>query len=152
VGALVLPASGVVYIDANIAIYAVEKVPPYDALLSPLWAAAQAGSVEIISSELTWLEALTKPLQQGNPTLEALFRAFLTGQEVRLLPATLTLWEQAARLRSLGLKIPDALHAATAISGGCALFVTNDPIFHRVPGLPVTVLRDLLTPPPSPAT
>jgi predicted nucleic acid-binding protein len=102
-----------------------------------------------VTSELTWLETLTKPLQQGNSALEALFRSFLTSREITLAPATLALWEDAARLRGLGLKIPDALHAATALAAGCVLFLTNDPAFQRVPGLPVTVLRDLLGPSPA---
>lgn len=56
------------------------------------------------------------------------------------MPTTLTIWEQAARLRALGLKTPDAVHAATGLAGSCALFLTNDPIFLRVPNLPVTIL------------
>lgn len=140
-GALTLPPSGSVYIDANSAIYAVEKIEPYYSFLTPLWPAAQAGQVSIITSELTWLETLVKPLRDGNAALELLFRAFLTAREVELIPATLSLWEQAARLRTLGLKTPDALHAATGLAAGCALFLTNDAIFGRVPGLPVTVLN-----------
>ena len=144
-GALTLPLAGAVYVDANAVIYAVEKIEPYRSLLEPLWLAAQAGRLRIITSDLTWLETLTKPLREGNALLEALFRAFLTAREVRLIPATLSLWEDAARLRALGLKTPDALHAATALAAGSALFVTNDSGFRRVPGLPVAVLSEVLT-------
>jgi predicted nucleic acid-binding protein len=145
VGALTLPATGNVYVDANAVIYAVEKIEPFTSLLQPLWLAAQAGRLQIATSELTWLEVLTKPLREGNATLESLFRAFLTAREVRLIPATLPLWEHAARLRALGLKTPDALHGATALAVGCALFLTNDATFRRVPGLPVAVLADVAT-------
>jgi len=107
---------------------------------SPLWLAAQAGQVSIVTSELTWLETLVKPLRDGNTVLEQLFRAFLTAEEVELIPMTLAFWEQAAHLRILGLKTPDALHAATGLGVGCALFLTNDVIFQRVPDLPVTIL------------
>jgi predicted nucleic acid-binding protein len=143
-GALTLPASGSVYVDANAVIYAVEKIEPYASLLEPLWQAAQAERLQIVTSELTWLEVLTQPLRAGNAALEALFRAFLTAREVQRVPATLSHWEQAARLRSLGLRTPDALHAATALAVGCALFVTNDPGFRRVTGLPVAVLSEVL--------
>ncbi len=139
-GALILPPSGSVYVDANSVIYAVEKIEPYRSFLAPLWPAAQAGQVSIVTSELTWLETLVKPLCDGNTTLELLFRAFLMAREVELIPTTLLLWEQAARLRALGLKTPDALHAATGLAVGCALFLTNDAAFSRVPGLPVTIL------------
>lgn len=139
-GALILPPSGSVSMDANSAIYAVEKIEPYHSFLAPLWPTAQAGQLSLVTSELTWLETLVKPLREGNTALELLFRAFLTAREVELIPTTLSLWEQAARLRALGLKTPDALHAATGLAVGCVLFLTNDAAFLRVPGLPVTVL------------
>lgn len=44
------------------------------------------------------------------------------------------------------LKTPDALHAATALQAGCALFVTNDVGFRQVASLPLVVLDDLLIP------
>lgn len=143
-GSLILPSSGSVYVDANSVIYAVEKIEPYRTFLAPLWSAAQSGQVAIITNELTWLETLVKPMRDGNSALELLFRAFLTAREVRLIPATLPLWEQAARLRALGLKTPDALHAATGLAAGCALFLTNDAGFLRVPSLPVTILSDAI--------
>ena len=62
-----------------------------------------------------------------------------------MVPATRRHWEETARLRAAtGLKTPDALHAATALLAGCALFITNDADFRRVDGLPVTILDDLL--------
>jgi predicted nucleic acid-binding protein len=143
-GTLSLPASGQVYVDANAVIYAIERIEPYRTLLEPLWQAAHAGSLAIITSKLTWLETLTKPLRDQDAQLEGLFRAFLTARETTLLPATLPLWEQAARLRGLGLKTPDALHTATALAHNCTLFISNDPIFYRVPNLPVVVLADVL--------
>lgn len=140
-GALILPQSGSVYVDANTVIYAVENIEPYASFLAPLWTAAKTGQVAIVTSELTWLETLTKPLRDGDAPLELLFRAFLNAREVRMMPASLAIWEQAARLRGLGLKTPDALHAATGMASGCSLFLTNDAAFTRVSNLPVTVLH-----------
>jgi predicted nucleic acid-binding protein len=56
---------------------------------------------------------------------------------------------EAARLRATiaGLRAPDAIHAATALLSGCALFVTNDAGFKRVPGLPLVVLDDVIAAP-----
>ena len=142
-GALIVPTNGVVYIDANAAIYAVERIEPYASLLYPLWLEASAGRVTVVTSELTWLETLTKPIRDGNAALELLFRSFLTSRELQLVPATLDTWERAARIRSVGLKTPDALHAATAIGVQCDQFLTNDAAFARVQGLPVTILSTL---------
>ena len=142
-GALSLPSSGLVYVDANAVIYAVEKIEPYSSLLTPLWHAAQAQQVQLVTSELTWLETLVRPLRDGNAALEALIRSFLTAREMRLIPATLPLWEEAARLRASGVKTPDALHAATALGAGCVMFITNDAGFRRIASLPVVLLSEV---------
>jgi predicted nucleic acid-binding protein len=140
-GALSLPASGAVYIDANCVIYAVEKVAPYDAVLAPLWQAVASGQLSLISSELIVLEALVKPMRDKNERLEAAFRAFLfDSAELRLVPVELRIIEHAARVRAAtGLKAPDALHAATALDAFVALFLTNDAAFRRISGLPVAL-------------
>lgn len=144
-GSLTLPSSGPVYLDANGFIYSVERIEPYRALLEPMWLSAQTGQFEVVSSELVILETLVKPLREGDTVLENLFRALLAAREVRLIPATAALWEQAARLRATtGLKTPDALHAATALATGSTLFVTNDPGFRRVSDLPVVILDELI--------
>src|SRR5208337_1810415 len=42
------------------------------------------------------------------------------------------------------LRTPDAIQAATGHSCSCSLFLTNDLIFLRIPGLPVVLLNDVL--------
>lgn len=147
-GQLALPSAGLVYLDTDALIYSVEKITPYAALLQPLWDAAAQGAFQVISSDLALLEVLVKPLQLGDTVLAQLYRDLLTAsQETRLLPISRAVIEEAARLRAtMGIKTPDAIHAASAIAEGVALFVSNDPVYRRVPGLPVTILDDLLTP------
>ena len=144
-GSLTLPTGGSVYIDANAIIYSVERIEPYRELLAPMWQEAGAGRFTLASSELVVLETLIKPLREGNARLEMLFRSIFAAAEMDLIPATLAIWEDAARIRAVtGLKTSDALHAGTALSAGCTLFVTNDTDFRRVQGLPVAVLDDLV--------
>lgn len=145
-GTLNLPSSGAVYVDANCIIYAVEKVEPYHAALNPLWHAAAAGQLTLISSELTALETLVKPIRECNAQLEAALRAVLFhSSELRLMPIELHIIERAATIRAqTGLKAPDAIHAATALSAAVTLTVSNDPAFRRVPGLNVVVLSEVL--------
>jgi len=40
------------------------------------------------------------------------------------------------------LKTPDAIHAATALSVGCSLFLTNDPQFKEIENLNTVVLSE----------
>jgi predicted nucleic acid-binding protein len=147
VGALSLPASGLVYLDANPIIYTVEKHPDYGPLLQTLWLAAQAKTLEVVSSELALMETLVGPLKSGDTTLQSTYERALLGTDMRLLPLTQMILREAARLRATTkLKTPDALHAATAMNIRCALFVTNDAGFRSVTGLPVVILSDLLKP------
>ena len=144
-GPLTLPANGPVYLDTNGFIYSVERVEPYRTLLEPMWQQARAGEFDIASSDIIVLETLVKPLREGDEVVEMLLRSLFDAHEVSLIPATRELWEDAARIRAeTRLKTPDALHAATALSAGCTLFITNDTDFRRVQGLPIVVLDDLL--------
>ncbi len=98
-----------------------------------------------MSSDLVVLETLVKPLREGDTIVEMLFRALFDAKEVRLIPTTRPLWEEAARLRAeTGLKTPDALHAAAALHAECTLFVTNDNDFRRIESLAVVVLDDFI--------
>ncbi|MBI3301249.1 MAG: PIN domain-containing protein [Deltaproteobacteria bacterium] len=145
-GTLTLPASGLVYVDTQVVIYSVEKHPNYWPLLRPLWAASRAGEIEVISSELALLETLVGPLKNADTGLAASYEQLFTSTEMRLIPITTPILKDAARLRAeLNLKTPDSLHAATALAAGCALFLTNDPGFRRVPGLPLAILNDVMT-------
>ena len=146
-GALNLPPSGIVYIDTMTLIYTVERYPAYWPLLEPMWRAAQTGNIEIVSSELTLMEALVGPLKSGDATLEQAYEQALLGTDMQLLAITQPILREAARLRATTkLRTPDALHAATAQQVACVLFVSNDVGFRGVPGLPLVILDDLLKP------
>ena len=122
-GSLTLPLSGLVYLDASGLIYSVERVKPCRTMLEPMWQEAQDGNTEI----------------------DLQYRERFASNAARLLDASYRVFEDAARLRAeTSLKMPDALHAATSLRAGCALFITNDTDFRRVQGLPVIVLDDLL--------
>lgn len=144
-GRLILPRAGLIYIDASCLIYSMERVEPYRALLEPMWQEAQDGNIAVVSSPILVLEALVKPLRDGNVEITSQYRELFASGAVRLLGASYEVFEAAAGIRAeTGLKTPDAIHAATAIRAECALFITNDTDFRRVRGLPTVVLDDLL--------
>lgn len=148
-GSLILPSSGLVYVDANAVIYGIEHVEPYFSLLAPLWASSGPASFQLVSSELTLLEVLVRPFRTGNIRLEAEFRALLQQNvDLRLAPVTQRVLEAGAHLRATltSLRTPDAIHAATALMENCALLVTNDPAFRRVPALNTAILSDFVGP------
>lgn len=49
-GSVAIPTTGLVYVDANVVIYTVEKHPRYSPLLRPLWSAVTAGQARVWSS------------------------------------------------------------------------------------------------------
>ena len=144
-GQLKLPPSGSVYVDTNAVIYRVERIEPYLTASAPLWDALDVGLVQIVTSELTLLEVLVKPLRNGDPTLTSLYRTVLLGTSgLTCMPVTRTILESAAQVRAMcNLKTPDAIQAATALVAGSALFVSNDAGFRRVSGLPIAVLSEV---------
>lgn len=148
-GTLALPPSGPVYTDAQVVIYSVEKHPVYAPVIRPLWHAVQAGSLEVVCSELTVLESLVGPLKRGDGPMVANFESFFRLAGVTLLPVSLAILRSAAHLRAAVTKLrtPDAIHAASAQAAGCSVFLTNDFAFRAVPGLPVTILQDVLAAP-----
>ena len=139
-GRLILPDSGLIYLDANCLIYTVEHISPYDGLLQPVW---QRGAV--LTSELSRLEVLVKPLQAEDSLLQCIYRDLLSAAEVDRHPLTTEVLERAAQLRAnFGIKTPDAIHAATALIRNAALFLSNDDGFKRVPDLPFQYLKALI--------
>jgi len=136
VGSLI-PSDGRLYLDANYFIYSVEKIEPYCLQLDAVWSAVDAGRATVVTSELTLLETLVKPVKMGDHLLEALFRELLVDSgNVQLEPISRDVIDKAVVLRAqYGLKTPDAIHAATALASGCAAFVTNDLSFRKVAGL-----------------
>jgi predicted nucleic acid-binding protein len=144
-GQIVLPPAGLVYVDTNAVIYFVEKIEPYQTASAPLWDALNAGQPEIVTSELTLLEVLVKPLRDGNQALATFYRSLLLGtMGLTCVPIRRTILQGAAGIRAAhSLKTPNAIHAASALDIGCTLFVTNGSGFRRVSGLHVAVLSEV---------
>lgn len=144
-GQITLPSSGSIYVDTNAVIYRVERIEPFLTASAPLWDALDAGQVSMVTSDLTLLEVLVKPLREGKTNLVSLYRTVLL-RTVGLtsLPVSRSILESAAQLRAATkLKTPDAIHAATALAHGSTLFVSNDGAFRRVANLTVAVLSEV---------
>ena len=144
-GQLILPSSGVIYIDTPVLIYSIEWNPDYYSLLQPLWLKFQTGEIKIISSELILMEALVLPLRNNDTFLINAYEELLLSENMQLVPISQYILRQAANLRATtNLKTPDAIHAATALSINCNQFITNNKGFRNVPGLPVIILSEVL--------
>lgn len=133
-----------VYLDVNVFIYALEGTAPWADLLGPAFAGMEAGEWQAITSELSLAESLVRPFQLGRDDLVQLYKAALSPRaHFRLLPVDASTLISAARLRAIhGFKLPDAVHAATALASGCTALLTNDAGFRRTPALQCLLLSD----------
>jgi predicted nucleic acid-binding protein len=134
-----------VYLDANIVIYIVEGVPAYLDQIRALMTAVNAGEIIAVTSELPLAETLVKPLKDQQPALQQAYKIFLTPTPAfELIPISRAILEDAARLRpTTKLKLPDAIHRATALSYQCDSFLTNDDVFESLNMTQVRILSDV---------
>jgi predicted nucleic acid-binding protein len=134
-----------VYLDANIIIYAVEGFALYLDQIRALLTAVNAGEVVAVTSELTLAEVLVKPLKDQQPALQQAYQTFLTPTpELEVVPISLTVLLEAARLRATTkLKLPDAIHLATALHSQCDAFLTNDDLFRSLSLPQIKMLADV---------
>lgn len=144
-GQLVISSGSKVYVDTAVLIYTLEENTDYFDLLEPLWLKFQAQEIELISSELILMEVLVVPLRNNNNSLVTDYEQLLLNSAMQLIPIDQAILRQAANLRATNnLKTPDAIHAATAISVNCDLFITNDKGFRNLSNLSVVILNEVL--------
>ena len=134
---------GPVAIDTAIFIYFIEEQPRFLPLIATLFKAVARGKRQLVTSGLTLLEVLVVPYRAGNYSLAERYEALLTrSRGIRLVDLTRDQLRAAAQLRAVtGVKTPDALQLAAAITARCHSFLTNDRRLPEIPGLRVLQLE-----------
>lgn len=128
-----------VYLDTNIFVEAFERVDRQ----SPIWKvlnAIEGGELDAITSEITFAELLPKLIIDGEADLIALYeRLFSEGGIFDAVPITREVLFEAARIRAvrLSVRLPDAIHLATAVHAGCSVVLSNDQRLGSITQLPV---------------
>jgi len=135
-------------LDTSTFIYLIEKHPTFFAAVEPIFAELDAGTVHAVTSVLTLLEVLVKPLETGATALAADFRTAISAStSLRVLDVDRAVAERAAEIRAAhGFRAPDAIHLASAQLAGADAFVTNDERLRRFADVPVVTLGMLLGP------
>ncbi len=126
-------------------IYYVENHPTYANKMDAVIEIVETMSIEIYTASIALTELLMKPLQAQNQSLVDSYRELLTDTDyIYLVSVTPAVAEKAAYLRArYGLRTPDALHVAAAISANCNVFLTNDLGLKRVSELQILILDEL---------
>lgn len=109
------------YLDTNIFIYALEGFPEYVDEIKRLFDAIDHKVFKGVTSELTLSEVLVKPSIDQNHELKAVYlEAIRTSDVLEVVPISREVLIEAANLRAFTrMKLPDAIHAATARLTGC---------------------------------
>ncbi len=133
----------ILFLDANVLIYQHEGSPAIQRAITTqvkqwLGASTQA---QVYVCRLAVMECCVKPLREGDTLLLNRYRQFFASAQIIELTAAVV--ESATQLRALhGLKTPDALHAACALTlPASTLFLSADTVFQRVAGLQVRLFR-----------
>lgn len=140
-----LVGDGPVALDTAIFIYFLEQHPTFAGKVRPVFAAADSGALQIITSALTLLETLVVPLRAGDVEIAEAYETILTtSRGLRVIDLDRAQLRIAAQLRaSYNLCTPDALQIAAALSSGCTAFVTNDRRLPDIAGLRIVQLREI---------
>ncbi|WP_206365470.1 type II toxin-antitoxin system VapC family toxin [Siculibacillus lacustris] len=117
------------YLDTNIFISAFEGPGAVSDHAWWLLDAIEAGRFVGVTSELTLAEVLVHPLRHQDEALTEAYAAMLTTSPVfAVMPVDRSILVSAARLRARfgALRLPDAIHLATALAAEASHFVSRD--------------------------
>jgi predicted nucleic acid-binding protein len=130
-GRLTVPITSI-YCDTNVFIHGTEGADnsPIRLAITSLFLAEQASKAPVLkTSLLTISELMVHPYRLKDVKLESDYRVFWqTNDFLEVGPIDLNILLNAAELRAnyAGLKLPDAIHLATALAFGCDVFLTAD--------------------------
>ena len=134
-------------IDTASIIYFIERHPKYRNIIRPLFAEIAAGNIEAITSTITLLEVLVRPLKIGDESLAMKYLdILLSSQGMTTFEIFHEASEMASRLRAkYSIRTPDAIQIAVGILYHATKFLTNDPALKKVSEIEVLLLDDYLT-------
>lgn len=131
--------------DTSVLIYHLEGNSAYTAKTGIFLQAIQQGRCHGVLSEISLLELLVQPLRLNMPDVADEYELLLTNfPNLNLVPVSRSIIMKATSIRATyGLKTPDSLIIATAISAGATLLITNDKQWQRVQDIYIICLDQI---------
>jgi predicted nucleic acid-binding protein len=135
----------VLFVDTAPVIYYIEDHPDFSEPVDQLVRSVQAGSHQLITSFITYVEVLTKPKREKNGFLENQYiRMMNQFHFFRIVQSNSEIMIRAVHFRAkYGLKTPDAIQLATAQVCRADAVITNDHVWKKITELHVVTLDEL---------
>ena len=132
-------------LDTSVFIYQFEANPRYTQSTQFIFAWLERSMHSAVTSTITMTELLVQPYRASDSDrVDAFYGLLTTYPNLEWIAPDLRIADMAAQLRAqYGIRTPDALQAATAISAGASLFISNDRAFRQVKELVTLLLDDL---------
>lgn len=127
-----------VYLDANVFIAALETAGAHSDHAWWLLRSIEEGTIVGVTSEITLSEILVKPIERDNTGLaEAYERMISPAAHFETVGVSRDVLIEAAHLRAArhSLRLPDAIHVASAQQAACSIFITGDDRIALPPGM-----------------
>lgn len=129
-----LPEDALVLVDSAPIVYVLERKPGFSERFTPLFEAHAAGRLRLATTTVTIAEVLAGPYAAGDDALARRYRSVLESWQVVELTADIA--DGAARLRArYGLRLADAVQAASALAVNADALATADRDFAKVKAL-----------------
>lgn len=118
-----------VYLDANVFIAAFEHAGAHSDHAWWILDAIEEGAIVGATSEMTLAEILVKPVERGAAELASAYEAMIMpGPNFEIMPVRREVLVAAAGIRATrsSVRLPDAVHIATAQALACEAIVSED--------------------------
>jgi len=134
-------------IDTSIFIYQLEANARYLPLSERVFSWLEGTGHKAVTSTITMTELLVQPYRTlDQKRVDEIASLLSTYPALDWIAPDLEIADSAARIRAeFGLKIPDAIQLATAMSVAATGIVTNDEAFKRVREVDALMLDDVLS-------
>ncbi|MEP7109667.1 MAG: type II toxin-antitoxin system VapC family toxin [Ferruginibacter sp.] len=120
--------NAIVFLDTSPLIYFIEGKSDYQERLEKLFNLNDENYFKFLTSAITLLEVLVKPLKEGETKIVEQSKTILTNADgIDIFDITTPIAVKAAEIRAkYNIRTPDALQIATAIVHKADYFLTND--------------------------
>lgn len=127
-----------VYLDSNVFIAAMENPGAHSDHAWWIIHAVDGGDIVAVTSEITLAEVLVKPIELGEVSLMTAYEEMITSDgPFEVIPVRRDILVGASRLRAKrrSIRLPDAVHLATALACACSHVVSDDQRLHSIEGV-----------------